>query len=83
MELKCEVVEEVQDDLLCGDWREWADEVRMNIWTENEDGTLVINEESRREEIAKRAYYRWQHGSPDERENWLQAEIDVDMALFD
>lgn len=83
MELKCEIVEEAHDDLLCNDWQLWADEVRSNVWTEDDDGTLKIDEPARRHEIAKRAYFRWKNGSPDERENWIQAEKEVDTALFD
>jgi len=84
MEVRCEIIEEAHDDLLCNDWQEWADEVRINVWVEDEDnGALVIDENARRNEIAKRAYFRWLHGSKDERDNWLQAEKEVDKALFD
>jgi hypothetical protein len=83
MELRCEIVEEVQDGLLCEDWQAWADHVRDNCWQEDDDGSLVICEDARRHEIAQRAYFRWINGSPDEEQNWLQAEKEVDSALFD
>jgi len=82
MELKCEIVEEAENNLLCNDWQDWADEVRLNVWIENDDGSLSIDEAARREEIAKRAYFRWKDGSGNDLENWLQAEKEVDAALL-
>ena len=83
MEVKCEIVEETHDGLLCNDWQEWADEVRTNVWNEDEEGSLTIDERARRHEIAKRAYSLWQAGNPNEKDNWLQAEKEVDAAIFE
>lgn len=86
MNCNCDV-EEICDDLVCDvaydDLQKWQADVCLRVWKENDDNELVINEESRREEIAKRAYQLWQETGSDELTNWLQAEIDVDVALFD
>lgn len=78
-----EVCEEIGDDLVCADLLAWRAEVAANVWQENEAGELHINEDARRHEIAKRAYQRWEEYGTDETTNWLEAEIDVDLALFD
>jgi hypothetical protein len=80
---KVEVLEEVGDDLVCADLLEWRADVSFRVWQENDQGELVINEDARRDEIAKRAYQRWEEFGTDEVTNWLEAEIDVDLALFD
>lgn len=80
---KVEIVEEVGDDLVCADLLEWRAEVATRVWQEGEDGELYIHEDARRDEIAKRAYTRWEQYGTDETTNWLEAEVDVDLALFD
>ncbi len=80
---KLEMLEETNEDLVYDDVLEWRADVSLRVWQENENGDLVINENARREEIAKRAYQRWEELGEDELTNWLQAEIDVDAALFE
>lgn len=80
---KVDMVEEVSDDIVCLELAEWRDEVSARVWQENALGELVIDEDARRDEIAKRAYQRWEEFGADEVTNWLEAEIDVDLALFD
>lgn len=75
--------EQICDELTCDVLAQWQADVCDRVWQETEDNELVINEEARREEIAKRAYQRWQETGNDEVTNWLEAEIDVDVALFD
>ena len=83
MQANVKIIEETQDNLLCNEWQEWADSVRLNVWTEDNDGNLVIDEVAKNQEIAKRAYFRWQNGFNNECNNWYQAEYEVNMALFE
>jgi hypothetical protein len=82
MEMNCKVVESC-DDLFCGDWQKWKKQVCEKVWQIDQDNVFFINEENRRKQIIERAYSIWEkHGGSPEA-NWLQAEIEVDMALFD
>lgn len=74
--MNCETIDESET--------QWADEVRTNVWTETEDGTLVVDETARHQAIQHRAYIRFLNGwSEDPMTNWLEAEKEVDAAIFD
>ncbi len=63
----------------------WKSNLCQRLWKEEGD-VLALDEEARHQAISDRAYVLWQSaGSPpgDGMEFWLQAEVEVDSALFD
>jgi hypothetical protein len=81
--MECEIIEETSDNLICEDVLRWRYAIQKKCWTKFADGIYRINEKARREEIAKRAYFRWKLSGRPAEENWLAAENEVDMALLE